>query len=680
MSKAKLLLSLWTAAALLSMAACGSAPSDADLFRIVGSDERQLLPESEGERLMVGSLAWEGQPVCTAVVFATQNIITAAHCLQNRDEGAFTFETADGSFAVSRRESRVFPSYDIALLRVLPAAEDESFAEEAYPSEVHTFQTMHPLAYLRDDRDFELVSAIAGQRLLASRGQADELAVDALGLYHYELDTEIGSSGSPLLQDGFVIGIHIGFKDGMNVAVSSRTILGLLRFGSDEDACAGSSSLLSCFERKAFLRELEQETCYRYIADRTTGATREVACTEGRDDKGGDRSGPSSTAGSSPSSPSGSRGPSAGTGSGGPRSGSRSGPGAGPSAPGLSGPGVFVGPASPGSGPRGPGSSPGGPLNEGPMGFTSDPRQRAQYQRAMASSSAITSQLLLVQDTVQAQESAPPTPMPPPGPDFPRGERYLQEKEKQVEELKSSPDYEARKTLLSAAQSAMGEARAQYRAGNSEQAQLFYEFGLAVADVAVSATPIVGWGKDLYEAITGRGLLTSEKLSDFDRTMAVVGVLTAGIGSKLAVAGKMGVIFGVMGKAASGADEAADLAKAIDRSKDIFDAATKLGIAEAVEAKLLAKALNADKVNPFELSPTHALTMSSNAFNALKNSMQKDGMLRETIKTVTHNGQKYIVDGHHRARAAKELGWKEVPIEEVTLPFQGYKTTDDLFN
>jgi uncharacterized protein (DUF1015 family) len=72
--------------------------------------------------------------------------------------------------------------------------------------------------------------------------------------------------------------------------------------------------------------------------------------------------------------------------------------------------------------------------------------------------------------------------------------------------------------------------------------------------------------------------------------------------------------------------------------------------------------------------------MSNREFTALKGAMEKDGMLRETIKTVTHNGQKYIVDGHHRARAAKELGWKEVPIEEVSLPYLGYKTIDDLFN
>ena len=108
--------------------------------------------------------------------------------------------------------------------------------------------------------------------------------------------------------------------------------------------------------------------------------------------------------------------------------------------------------------------------------------------------------------------------------------------------------------------------------------------------------------------------------------------------------------------------------------------AKKLGITNLDETKLLAKAINAPKVNPFELAPTHSLTMSNREFTALKDAMQKDGMLRDTFKTVTHNSQKYIVDRHHRARAAKELGWTEVPVVEVTLPFLGYKTIGHLFN
>ncbi len=81
----------------------------------------------------------------------------------------------------------------------------------------------------------------------------------------------------------------------------------------------------------------------------------------------------------------------------------------------------------------------------------------------------------------------------------------------------------------------------------------------------------------------------------------------------------------------------------------------------------------------FKLTPTHALTKSKRAFAELKADIAKNGV-KDPIKYVEHNGQQYIVDGHHRARAAKELGIKEVPGEQVQLPFRGYKSVDDLFN
>ena len=41
-------------------------------------------------------------------------------------------------------------------------------------------------------------------------------------------------------------------------------------------------------------------------------------------------------------------------------------------------------------------------------------------------------------------------------------------------------------------------------------------------------------------------------------------------------------------------------------------------------------------------------------------------------------GTKYVVDGHHRLQAAKDLKLKNIPIEKVSLPYKGYKTIDDL--
>ena len=44
---------------------------------------------------------------------------------------------------------------------------------------------------------------------------------------------------------------------------------------------------------------------------------------------------------------------------------------------------------------------------------------------------------------------------------------------------------------------------------------------------------------------------------------------------------------------------------------------------------------------------------------------------------MSHNGTKHVGNGHHRLRAAKELGHNTVPAQQVQLPFMGYKTFDD---
>ena len=81
--------------------------------------------------------------------------------------------------------------------------------------------------------------------------------------------------------------------------------------------------------------------------------------------------------------------------------------------------------------------------------------------------------------------------------------------------------------------------------------------------------------------------------------------------------------------------------------------------------------------NPYNLQPTHSQTLSNNKLNALMDDIKVNG-IQEPIKYVEYNGQKYVVDGHHRLLAAKRLGLTEVPIERVELPYAGYSTIEDL--
>ena len=109
-------------------------------------------------------------------------------------------------------------------------------------------------------------------------------------------------------------------------------------------------------------------------------------------------------------------------------------------------------------------------------------------------------------------------------------------------------------------------------------------------------------------------------------------------------------------KLAKMADKAADAAKAADKATDF----TK-GI---------------KRISPTKLTQTHKLTLSKKQYKNLVESI-KNGII-EPIKYVEYKGTKYVVDGHHRLRAAKQLGLDKIPTQRVSLPYKGYKTINDL--
>ena len=120
-------------------------------------------------------------------------------------------------------------------------------------------------------------------------------------------------------------------------------------------------------------------------------------------------------------------------------------------------------------------------------------------------------------------------------------------------------------------------------------------------------------------------------------------------------------------KTAKTADNIIDTAKAVDKATDAAKTADK--------AKDISKAVK--RISPLELKQTHKPTMSQKQFSNLVESIKKDG-IKESIKYVEYNGQKYVVDGHHRLQAAKQLNLKDIPVEKVSLPYKGYKTIEDL--
>lgn len=81
--------------------------------------------------------------------------------------------------------------------------------------------------------------------------------------------------------------------------------------------------------------------------------------------------------------------------------------------------------------------------------------------------------------------------------------------------------------------------------------------------------------------------------------------------------------------------------------------------------------------SPQDLMPTHAFTRSRRGMRRLYDDIARNGM-QDSIKYVEHNGVKYVVDGNHRLGVAKGLGLDKVPVEQVELPYGGYRNTNDL--
>ena len=83
------------------------------------------------------------------------------------------------------------------------------------------------------------------------------------------------------------------------------------------------------------------------------------------------------------------------------------------------------------------------------------------------------------------------------------------------------------------------------------------------------------------------------------------------------------------------------------------------------------------KIIQNKLVRTHKLTLSRKKYLKLLEDIKING-IKEPIKYVEYKGKKYVVDGHHRLRAAIELNIKEIPTQQVFLPYKSYKSIWDL--
>lgn len=78
------------------------------------------------------------------------------------------------------------------------------------------------------------------------------------------------------------------------------------------------------------------------------------------------------------------------------------------------------------------------------------------------------------------------------------------------------------------------EADHSYTRGDSELGEMAFKISEVMLDVTLSFTPIVGLGKDIFEFLSDKNMVTGEDLSTTERVLAGVGILSAGYGDEIA--------------------------------------------------------------------------------------------------------------------------------------------------
>jgi hypothetical protein len=75
-----------------------------------------------------------------------------------------------------------------------------------------------------------------------------------------------------------------------------------------------------------------------------------------------------------------------------------------------------------------------------------------------------------------------------------------------------------------------------------EQYKYYFEIGKQMLDISLGFIPGVGWARDVFEAVSGKNLITGDELSTWERTFALAGAVTGGVVSALSTTHRIATI------------------------------------------------------------------------------------------------------------------------------------------
>jgi hypothetical protein len=195
----------------LSLLSCSlEAGSPAFTKAIIGEDDREPANDISFAPL-IGRVSI-GEISCTAFAVASDEIMTASHCLPA--DGNFDATTA--KFIAADRAS-----YGLTELLLLDARKDIAVLKTA-----QRFPSYFERAPLMGGSLMLVAFDPATGGLAADRSCEYEKTIESAGAIVHSCDSVPGESGAPLLQDGKVVGVHVGYKESLdrNIAFDLRRI------------------------------------------------------------------------------------------------------------------------------------------------------------------------------------------------------------------------------------------------------------------------------------------------------------------------------------------------------------------------------------------------------------------------------------------------------------------------
>lgn len=161
----------------------------ASVQQIVGKDDRS--PASLSYSDVIGSLSFGDYHVCTAYLSAPNVVSTAVHCAPAQENiERYSFKTQSGKIFSLKKNLKNLSGRNASF---------ETFEQSPKFLESATFNIQEPVSIIS--------YSSRSKRFLESPAARAKLTTQ--GLLH-TLDTEPGSSGAPVLQNGRVVAIHEG--------------------------------------------------------------------------------------------------------------------------------------------------------------------------------------------------------------------------------------------------------------------------------------------------------------------------------------------------------------------------------------------------------------------------------------------------------------------------------------